>query len=249
MRSEQTPPVPPAGHKIGLVNSILIVLLVALPTIFGLLDKAAEMGVIIVACALSLCFANLDKIESVKGAGFEARIREAAKIVEGAYATVEKLQKLALPVVRANIANITYGGRWSGIGREKEHELVRQFTELATSLDVQDDPEVMMMTKDFYDHQIADHITFILEVMNRAHIKNDSVKARLGVFLERTDDWAAPSVATIRSAMAELAEDQKLLLEPFILDYEHYVMTCTHRRIEATSYQDLPAFERASDGQ
>lgn len=244
MRAERTQTAAQAENKIGWGNIALILLLIVLPTTFGFMGKSAEMGIIIVACSLALCFANLHKIESFKGAGFEARMREVTEVVQEAYATVGKLQELALPVVRANIANITYGGRWDGIGREREHELVRQFTELAESLEVQNDPEVKKMTKDFYDHQVADHIRFLVAVMANAHIQNAAVQQKLETFLIRTDDWIAPSVAEIHTAVVELEEDEKALLEPFIVDYEHYVRTKKHRRIEATSHYDLPSFDQ-----
>ncbi|MDA3902505.1 MAG: hypothetical protein PF441_03525 [Desulfuromusa sp.] len=42
----------------------------------GLLGKSAEMGLSILAGAISLAFLNIDKIKKFKGAGFEAEMRE-----------------------------------------------------------------------------------------------------------------------------------------------------------------------------
>jgi predicted transcriptional regulator len=45
---------------------------------FGLLGKTTEMGLCILAGAISLAFTNIDKISKFKGAGFEAEMREKA---------------------------------------------------------------------------------------------------------------------------------------------------------------------------
>lgn len=42
----------------------------------GILGKSAEMGLSILAGAISLAFLNIDKIKKFKGAGFEAEMRE-----------------------------------------------------------------------------------------------------------------------------------------------------------------------------
>ena len=61
--------------------------------VFGYLDKVAAATVTVLAGAIGMAFANLDKIELFKGAGFEARMRKA---VEDAYATTDSLRSLAL---------------------------------------------------------------------------------------------------------------------------------------------------------
>jgi hypothetical protein len=45
---------------------------------FGLVGKSAEMGLAIVAGAISAAFLNIDRIQRFKGAGFEAEMREGA---------------------------------------------------------------------------------------------------------------------------------------------------------------------------
>jgi DnaJ-domain-containing protein 1 len=231
------------NQKIGWVNGLLILLLVVLPTVFGWFSKTAEMGILIAACSIALCFANLSKIQSFKGAGFEAQMREA---VQEAYATLEKLQELVRPVARANIANIAYNGRWDGIDRETEHQLMTELATLLTSLELQDDPEIVKMMDDFYGLHANDHIRFLLQVMKQAHIENENVQRSLTSLLKArlTGDYTPPSATIIRSAVAELSFEQRAILEPFIIDYEHYVMTHTYRRVEADSADHLPQFQR-----
>ncbi|WP_237046050.1 hypothetical protein [Aquipseudomonas alcaligenes] len=60
------------------------------PLIFGLLGKPTEMGLSILAGALSLAFSNIDKISKFKGAGFEAEMREKVGAIIAKEAEPEK---------------------------------------------------------------------------------------------------------------------------------------------------------------
>lgn len=230
-----------AEHKVGLANTLLIALLVILPTVFGWFGKTAEMGVIIVACSLALCFANLHRIESFKGAGFEARMRKA---VEEAYATLEKVQEMVRPVARSNIANVAYGDRWDSVDRDTAHQLMAELSGLVPSLDLQDDPKIQKMVADFYNLHANDHLRFLLQVMRQAHIKNDNVQERLTAMMlvRLREDFVPPNVETVRAVIAELSSEQRTILEPFVLDYDHYIKTHTYRRVEADSADHLPTF-------
>jgi len=228
------------NHEVGKFNYVLIGLLVALPTIFGFIGKAAEMGVIIVACSLALCFANLHRIESFKGAGFEARMR---KVVEDAYATLEVLQNLARPLLRTNIASVTHSHRWSGSDREREHELLAELKVLIDSLELTSDPEIDYMIRDFYNHYAADHIRFVMEVLRIAGVENEAVARSVLPYLVRSETYTPPSGEMLRSALSGLTAPQLHLLEPFIQDYEHYIRTHTFRRDDALWASELPDAE------
>lgn len=67
-------------------------LTVGLAVMFGVMGKPTEMGIIVVAGAISLAFINIDKIQRFKGAGFEAEMKRA---VEEANATIEQLREVA----------------------------------------------------------------------------------------------------------------------------------------------------------
>lgn len=247
MRREQERRARDVEHKIGAVNFLLIALLVILPAVFGWFGKTAEMGVIVVACSLALCFANLHRIESFKGAGFEAQMRNA---VEEAYATLERLQEMVRPVARANIANVAYGDRWDSIDRETAHQLMAELSGLVPSLELQDDPEILKMVSDFYNLHANDHLRFLLQVMQWAHIKNEDVKQRLSLLMLTgvRDDFTPPPVQKVRMALAELTLEQKAILDPFILDYEYYLKNHTYRRPEADSSKHLSTHPAPLEG-
>lgn len=59
--------------------SFMIMLLGSLA--FGYLGKPAEMGLAIVAGAIAFSLANLDKFSKIKGAGFEAELKEKIEAV------------------------------------------------------------------------------------------------------------------------------------------------------------------------
>lgn len=101
------------------------------PLVFGLLGKPTEMGLSILAGALSLAFSNIDKISKFKGAGFEAEMREKVGAIIAKEAEPEKsdsthgltgkaygLDESTEKVVKA-LGNSQYTWRTvSGIGQE-----------------------------------------------------------------------------------------------------------------------------------
>ncbi len=60
----------------NIMSVISVAVLLAGSLYFGYHGKPAEMGLIIVAGALGVALSNLDKFESIKGAGFEVKLRE-----------------------------------------------------------------------------------------------------------------------------------------------------------------------------
>ncbi len=73
-------------------------ILVGGATAFGVFGMPIQMGLFIVACGLAIVFLNIDKFESFKGAGFEA------KVVRGTEASVlEQHQKILLEVLKSQL--------------------------------------------------------------------------------------------------------------------------------------------------
>ncbi len=76
-----------------ILNLTLISALVTAPISFGIMKRPAEMGLSIAAIGIALAFANLDRFQRFKGAGFEAELRTA---VDKTYAAIEELKELSL---------------------------------------------------------------------------------------------------------------------------------------------------------
>lgn len=105
------------------INYILIVLLIAVPSWFGLKELTVQMGLMTAAIGLGLFFANIDKFQKFKGAGIEAEMR-IEKAVEKTYAAIEQLQQLAIGLAAPVIEEMTVSGTFGGY-IPLQHKLMR----------------------------------------------------------------------------------------------------------------------------
>ena len=69
----------PSMKKIVEIASFTVLL--GFSVIFGLLGKSVEMGLAIVAGALAVSLINIDKFRKIKGAGFEAELKEQVEAI------------------------------------------------------------------------------------------------------------------------------------------------------------------------
>ena len=79
----------------------------------GLLGKSAEMGLSILAGAISLAFLNIDKIKKFKGAGFEAEMQEKIEAI---------IEKETEPTQNSNTGMVTIEAYGTG---ETEKKLIK----------------------------------------------------------------------------------------------------------------------------
>ena len=212
------------------LNQALIIGLAVGAMLLGLLDKPTEMGLLILACGVSLAFLNIDKIQRFKGAGFEAEMKRA---VEEAYATTENLKEVVRPLVLTSIERMTYAGRWGGGESQENKERLKESLEsLSKSLGVYDD-EIEAAFNKFYIYHGVDHLRFIGTAMNHIHhIQNKEVTERINSLC----DWKGtelPPVEEVQSAISSLGEDQIALLRPYVEDYSYYRENKQLRRPEA----------------
>lgn len=116
---------------------ILTILLIFVPTIyFGYMGQTVEMGLAIVAGAVTSAFINLDKFERFSGAGFEAELRKA---VSEAYATLDNLKEVSKPLMKVTLTNLTYANRWGGMDFNEKHEYKKTIENIAMSLEIDDE--------------------------------------------------------------------------------------------------------------
>lgn len=85
------------------ITAVAALLMLTLAMILGVLGKPTEMGLIVIAGAISIAFLNIDRIQKFKGAGFEAEMRQA---VEQAHATVEQLRTLAAASAESTLTTL-----------------------------------------------------------------------------------------------------------------------------------------------
>lgn len=101
---------------------------------FGYTGKPAEMGLAIVAGALGVALSNLDKFESIKGAGFEAKLRKA---IEEAYATTGTLKGLAIVIGKTFFDILAVEDRYAGMGLRGKFESKKQLEKIFSELGIE----------------------------------------------------------------------------------------------------------------
>lgn len=123
--------------------------------IFGFIGKPTEMGLAIVAGSLTIAFVNIDKIESFKSGVFEAKMKEMKKVVDEAYATIDNLKEISIPLIISTLNTITYLGRLGGIGLSQKHNLKNDIEGLIKKFDIKDE-KVKDILEDFYKQHTWD---------------------------------------------------------------------------------------------
>lgn len=109
------------------------------PTVFfALRDDAVVTGIVLVAGAIAAAFLNLKMFQSIKGAGFEAQLRDT---IDEAQVTIETLKKLYRPFLLTSIHQLAYGGRTCGFQMDIA-ELLETFERTAADLGLEDDVEI-----------------------------------------------------------------------------------------------------------
>jgi len=145
-------------------NIILTLYTAIVPLIFGYLDKTAAMGLSAVIGCLLLAFANIDKFESFRGAGFEAKLKKA---VTDAYATIDKLKNLSTSLAEPIVATITMQDRlMQYIPTTTKCEMICDIERSLKEVGVTE-RKIKDTTKFFYELIERDHVSHILQHMRR----------------------------------------------------------------------------------
>lgn len=216
------------------ITAAASLLMMTLAMVLGVLGKPTEMGLIVVAGAISIAFLNIDRIKRFKGAGFEAEMRQA---VEQAHATVEQLRTLAAASAESTLTTLMAGNFASG-------------TTLANRLDLHDrliislqDIGVPQPQIDAAECMWRKGIGVVYHRGIRHHLEGRTEKNQLNssadpVVLEasrqfqgllRFDEWEAPS----SSAMKTFIEEKELMspeVDELLCDYSHFEKTGNIRR-------------------
>lgn len=209
-------------------DKISLCLIVAMPAgamILGLLGKPTEMGLYIVAGGIALAFANIDKIQRFKGAGFEAEMRKA---VEEAYATTESLKSIAKPLILSTLSNLIYSGRWGGMNSDRKHAIKKEMDQLASSMGIFDQ-DIRAESEKFFAWHAIDHVNHLKNAVHKTAPLNEAENSALNEMVDRGTD-KFPSLATLREFVASLSLEQQATAQPYLEDYEYYLQNRAVRR-------------------
>ncbi len=103
---------------------------------FGYNGKITEMSISIIAGAIAATFLNLDRVNRVKGAGFEA---EMYKAVEDVYATIDTLKDISNPLVYSTFSILNGESYFGGVETETKYELSQKLDDIIAFLDINDE--------------------------------------------------------------------------------------------------------------
>jgi hypothetical protein len=206
-------------RQMNFLNKFLTALFILGPgTMFGLMNKPTEMGIAIVAGALTVAFFNIDKFERFKGAGFEAEMKKA---VDEIYATTENLKSVTKPLLVSIMANLTYAGRWGGMNIQEKMRLKEELRKLAESLEVQD-KEVQMAIETFERYHTWDHFNYFTSNLH----KNGNIPDELiNTFNKELKDFSSsnfPSKELIIERLGEYYKQMKDTDQELLEDYFYY---------------------------
>ena len=154
--------------------------------VFGYLDKGAAATVTVLAGAIGMAFANIDKIELFKGAGFEARMRKA---VEEAYATTDSLRSLAQVMAEVVAGVLAVENRCAGLGRKRKLRMKKEIDGIL--LDMEVNKEGVEKVGQLFDAYLNfDHANRIKELIINYPNITDPIKQeaeKLAVFSKEAD--------------------------------------------------------------
>ncbi|MGG3278809.1 hypothetical protein [Paenibacillus solani] len=198
-------------------NSLILIislLLILGPTLyFGIVGKAAEMGVALAAGTLSAAFLHLDKLQKFKGAGIEIELKEAVK---EAQATLETLKDYTDPVYISSIKIMSEGLTWEGISEDTQHDIVRKIEKIVNNNGASED--VSEAIKEFYNFNLTQLFDRLIPIVD-GYFKPEATKNLL--LLRDRENFIFPSEKQVRQALEALPHLTPDL-EESIKDYGYY---------------------------
>ncbi len=220
---------PGINRAVFWISFIFMLLGVAL---FGYLDKAAAATATIVAGSMGMAFANIDKIERFKAAGFEARMRKA---VEEAYATTNSVKSLAYVMARSVSDILAVEDRYAGIGRVQKLNVKKKIDDILTELGIKN-ADIKEASRIFDAYLAFDHVQKIKVLITKDSEISDEIKAKADALarFSKTPYRVEPYSASPQEIARFVREHgiNSTEIKDAIADYEHFVRNYEFRRPE-----------------
>jgi hypothetical protein len=179
------------------------------------------MWIITLTGAICLAFANIDKIQRFKGAGFEAEMKN---VVKEAYATIEMLKKIGKPIIINSINNLTWAGRigaYESIDLLNKIKIIKDLENISKEINVFDN-ELEDYIKQFYLLHGRDFLRTIDNTLRDSQ-EYRSNKETIGKFIENRDT-ELPNINKIRDLLKPfITDNNKLIIESVLIKYEEYL--------------------------
>ncbi len=195
------------------------------PIVFGVMDKAGLMTASVLAGCLILAFAYIDKIKKFKGAGFEAELRDA---VNEAYATIEKLQGIAVKLSEPIVTEVTMHKRMiQYIPLKSRYEQIKEIERSLRDLGVKEE-EIEKTTEFFYSVFREDHIKKVVYGV----LKDESTPDQLKEIMETYKEGNIPADLKIADVVASSEYTPSSEVAELVKDAEHFDREKSFRRID-----------------
>ena len=153
------------------MNQKLIISLVAIPILFGIFGSWKEMSISVVAICLALSFSNLDKFSRIKGAGFEAELKNA---VDKAYAAIEQLKELGISLTGPIVDELSISGRLAYFHLKYKLERVAEISDTLKKLGASQQ-EIDKVCSTLYDRVTSDHLGKIFISLKNSNPEKDTL--------------------------------------------------------------------------
>ena len=193
------------GNKV--IKTFFSIFCIIVPALyFGIKGKPTEMGIAVIAGAIAACFINLDKFKSIKGAGFEAQLRETKETIDKAIITVEKLKEIIAPMILNTLHSITYMGRYSAGGPTSQKDKIRDYcSEIKKGLGIDND-EIEAAVKQYNTYSLWDAFSNIEHSVSYSECLGKTIIANINNALSQPNmykDDKLPSVEFIERIFIE----------------------------------------------
>lgn len=217
-------------NRIMLVISFILMFLGV--AVFGYMENTVALTASIIAGAIGMAFANIDKMEHFKGAGFEAHMKKA---VEEAYATTKSLRDLGCLVAEAISAIMAVENKYAGLGWDRKLGIKKKMDSLLREAGLEEN-RINESSALFDAYLKYDHARKIVSAITQEESVSVDVRQKSEKLLNFSKSadigelFAAPPVE-FREFVEKNEIDSKIV-EDSIKDYEYYLNNNSLRRPE-----------------
>lgn len=211
---------------LSFIQSLFTFLIIVAPgCFFGYLGKTTEMGLAILAGSIATAFLNIDKIQSFKGAGFEAQMKKA---VDEAVAKTEELKELSAIVVSTLFELLIGQFYMFGMQEENKDKQVQKLISFAEKIQIKDSHDIYASIQTIRRLRTWELYYRFIVFYNESD--NPNVLTELNA-LRKEDSTDYPSesiiIETLNKNGISLTPKTKVLLE----DYLYYIENNKRRHI------------------
>lgn len=193
-----------------ILSFIFILLMLASSTLMAFIEREAAASICILSFSLALSFLNLDKFSKIKGAGFEAELKDAVKANN---IEIAQLKKVLITIAEPTISLLAVRNQIEYLPLKYKLVHAKKISETLKSLSASD-TETKDVLATLYDSVEKSHKRNILVKLNNGLSTGNKI---FQSFEEVTlDEWTI-------SRIEELAKANSIPIDNEIDDYNYFL--------------------------